>query len=255
MSSNETITSRRNPLCLHIKKLGTSRSYRDECGAFLCDGKKLLEEALKYGAEIETVITASDLPFALPAKTRLYRAEQTLIDSISPLKTAQDTLFVCKIPETGEVSDFSENITGTHILLDNVQDPGNVGTIIRTANAFGIKSVILTGNCADPYNPKTIRASMGASFRQKVYRLEQDELIMLRENGARFIGAVPGENSEDISDVSLKNSIIAIGNEGTGLSDEVLSLCETRVRIPISPDCDSLNAAAAAAIIMWLARG
>ena len=251
----ETITSRRNPLCIHIKKLGASRSYREERGAFLCDGKKLLDEALKCGAEIEAVITASHLSFPLPVETRVYYADRELINSISPLTSAQDTLFVCKLPKTSEGESFSVDSTGTHILLDSVQDPGNAGTIIRTANAFGIKSVILTGECADPYNPKTIRASMGAVFRQKTCRLDFAGLVRLKESGARFIGAAPGENSEDISDVSLKGSIIAIGNEGAGLSDEVLSLCETRVRIPISPDCDSLNAAAAAAIIMWSARG
>ena len=247
----EKITSRRNPLCMHIKKLGESRSYRESCGEFLCDGEKLLEEALTFGAEITAVLTASRIPFPLSVDTRMCYTDHSIIDSVSPLKNAQDTLFTCKIPQSAESGDC---FTGTHILLDGVQDPGNVGTIIRTANAFGIKCVILTGACADPYNPKTVRASMGALFRQRICRLEIAELSRLKELGVRFIGAVPGEKSKDISRVKLSDSIIAIGSEGQGLSEEVLTLCSMKVRIPISTECESLNAAVAAAIIIWLAK-
>ena len=242
-------------MCLHIKKLGTSRSYREDCGEFLCDGLKLLEEAIKCEAEITTVITTSRISFSLPVETRLFNAERALIDSISPLTNAQDALFICKIPETGECVKWDDFHSGAHILLDGVQDPGNVGTIIRTANAFGVKSVILTGTCADLYNPKTIRAAMGATFRQKICRLDYADLERLKDNGARFIGAALGETSSEISKVSLEDSIVAIGNEGAGLSEQVLSLCGSRVMIPISRDCESLNAAVAAAIIMWSASG
>ena len=247
----EKITSRRNPLCMQIKKLGESRSYRESCGEFLCDGEKLLEEALASGAEITAVLTASSIPFPLPVDTRVYYAGPGIVDSISPLKNAQDTLFTCKIPRQAVCGDC---LTGTHILLDGVQDPGNVGTIIRTANAFGIERVILTGACADQYNPKTVRASMGALFRQRICRLNLSELNWLRDQGVRFIGAVSGEKSQNITGIELKNSIIAIGNEGQGLSLEILALCSERVRIPISPECESLNAAVAAAIIIWMAR-
>ena len=244
----ETITSRRNPLCLHMKMLGASGSYRDETCEFLCDGAKLLEEAVTNGAEVTAVLAASRLPFQIPANTRVFFAERGIIDSLSPLKNGQDTLFTCKIPREAKLTEMR----GTHILLDGMQDPGNIGAIIRTASAFGIKSVILTGNCADLYNPKTIRASMGAIFRQEIYRFSIEKLAKLVEaEGVRLIAAMPADGVKELTDVSLKDSIIAIGNEGHGLSAEVLALCGEKVTIRLSPGCESLNAAAAAAIIIW----
>ena len=243
----EKITSRRNPLCTHLKKLGTGKGYRDEHGEFLCDGIKLLEEAVKSGAAITAVLTASHIPFPLPVETRVYYTDRSIIDSLSPLKNPQDTLFTCKMPERVAMSDTA----GTHILLDGVQDPGNVGTIIRTADAFGIDSVILTGGCADLYNPKTIRATMGALFRQRIFHLSMQNITQLHDDGVKFIGAAAGENSRDINDADLSNAIIVVGNEGQGLSGEVTILCHDMITIPTEPVCESLNVSAAAAIIMW----
>ena len=242
----EQITSRRNPLCLHLKKLGESRGYREQSGEFLCDGLKLLEEAIRSNAYVTTVLTASRVVFPLQLDTRLHYTERNLIDSLSPLKHAQDTLFACKIQHADAAFE-----PGAHILLDGVQDPGNVGTIIRTANAFGIKSVILADGCADPYNPKSVRASMGAIFRQKIRFAGASDLIALKENGIRFVGAAIGGGCLDVSELDLKDTIIAIGSERRGLSKEVLSLCDERLTIPMSPECESLNASVAAAIIMW----
>ena len=236
-------------MCEHLKKLGASRGYRAESGEFLCDGIKLLEEAVNNDAEITNVLTASCVPFPLPLDTRIAYADRRIIDSISPLQNAQDTVFSCKIPLKSALADIS----GTHILLDGVQDPGNVGTIIRTANAFGVGSVILTNGCADPYNPKTVRATMGALFRQKIFQATLEELRALCDNGARIIGAIPG-GAALIPEVAVSGAIIAVGSEGRGLSDEILSMCNEKVTIPISPDCESLNAAVAASIFMWEAR-
>ena len=255
----EKITSRKNPLAVHIKKLGTSRSYRQEQGEFLCDGIKLLEEAVMSNIGIISVLTASNVPFPLSMDTRVYYTDRGIIDYLSPLKNAQDMLFSCKLPQMDKMERpglayEAHDKKGTHILLDGVQDPGNVGAVIRTANAFGIGSVILTGECADPYNPKAIRASMGAIFRQQIYYMTLPELTELKDNGAVFIGAALREDSRDVRDADLSSAIIAIGGEGRGLSEEVLDLCDDRVMIPISPDCESLNAAIAASIIMWETR-
>ena len=291
----ETITSRANPLAVHMKKLGAQRSYREQCGEILCDGIKLLEEAITSNIEITAVLTSSNTLPPLPKETRIYAAPRELIDSLSPLKNAQDTLFACKTPPPCSTTDMS----GTHILLDNIQDPGNLGTIIRAANAFSIKSVIMTGTCADLWNPKTIRSSMGSVFKQRTHQLSISELEELRNDGIKLVGTataedkvplvaalyrgqfavdgyqlpvdgglVAGENrkltaeseqfsaaskgiTKSIFDICLKNAIIAIGNEGRGLSEAVMSLCDETITIPISPNCESLNAATAAAIIMW----
>ena len=262
----EKITSRKNPLAMHVKKLGVSREYRKECGEFLCDGIKLLEEAVKSGAEIIAVLTASNVPFPLPLETRVFYSDRSLIDSLSPLKNAQDTLFTCRVRSieymensefripSSELSYTASVSSGAHILLDGIQDPGNVGAIIRTANALGIRNVLLTNGCADPYNPKTIRASMGAIFRQRFYSMSFSELSKLKEKNVRFIGAVSDDGCKDISSINMSSSIVAIGSEGSGLSDEVLSLCDELLTIPISPKSESLNASVAAAIIMWEAH-
>ena len=283
----ERITSRKNPLCVHIKKLGASRGYRTVSGEFLCDGLKLLDEAVNNGAVVKTVLTCSELPFPLPLETRVCFTSRDIIDSLSPLKNSQDTLFVCRMPDSGEnrtsdtvecqkpdgnkckmldtdvsrtpdggssfgTADSNDNINiGSAILLDSLQDPGNVGTIIRTADALGILEIMLYGSYADLYNPKTIRATMGAIFRQKVTSVSLDELKALIGSGVRMLGASVGENCRDIAQIDLNGSIIAIGSEGNGLSEPILSLCDELITIPISTGCDSLNAATAASIIMW----
>ncbi|MCL2408548.1 MAG: RNA methyltransferase [Oscillospiraceae bacterium] len=243
----ELITSRKNPLCVHVKKLGANRAYRQERGEFLCDGAKLLEEAIKSNADITAVFTTADIH--LPKGVRIFRAAQELLDSLSPLKNAQDVLFTCKMPEPSAFTPDSAS-AGTHILLDGIQDPGNLGTIIRTANAFGISSVILLDGCADLYSPKTIRASMGAIFRQHVYYTNVSELKAFSNRSSLEIVGTTLEGA-DVSGISLKNAIIAIGSEGQGLSAPVLSMCRELVSIPMSQGCESLNAAVAASIIMW----
>ena len=243
----EMIVSRRNPLCLHIRRLGASRGYRQQCGEFLCDGGKLLEEALKEKAQVVAVLGCKGIPLPQPDGVRVCYADRDLIDYLSPLKNAQGVLFTCKVPK-----EQSGHAPGTHILLDGLQDPGNVGAIIRTADAFGIKSVILACGCADPYNPKAVRASMGAVFRQKIRHAGYKELKKLKEEGVRFVAAAPG--SSDISGAEIKGSIIAIGSEGGGLCPEVLCLCDERVWIPLEPGRESLNAAVAAGIIIWSVR-
>ena len=243
----EKITSRRNPLCIHLKKLGSSCGYRRSCGQFLCDGIKLLEEAVIFGAEICTVLTTSDISFPLSIDTVVYQTDRGIIDSLSPLKNAQDVLFVCKIPN----STMYPKSSGIKILLDSVADPGNVGAIIRTANAFGISGVILTGECADPYNPKSVRASMGAIFRQSIINMNITGLTKMFNDGQKFIGSSVDADCRSIHDVNISDAIIVIGNEGRGISTDVLLLCSEKLRIPISPNCESLNAAIAAAIIMW----
>lgn len=243
----ERITSRRNPICVHMKRLGESRGYRQEHGQFLCDGIKLLEEAVQSGVEVMAVLTASEIPYPLLVETRVYHCDRNIVDSVSPLKSSTGPVFTCSMPR--ERNPITSE--GTHILLDSLQDPGNIGAIIRTADAFGIKSVIMSKMCADAYNPKAIRASMGAIFRQEIHVMELAELEKLKYIGFRIIGAEAGEIQRDISGVPLQNSIVAIGNEGNGLSMDVRSLCDEMVTIPISHKCESLNAAVAAAIVMW----
>jgi TrmH family RNA methyltransferase len=140
------------------------------------------------------------------------------------------------------------------IILEGVQDPGNVGAVVRTADAFGIGAVVLTGGCADPYNPKTVRATMGAIFRQNIIVTDMSGVAALKLNGYLLYGASLGEGSRDIREVPLQNAAVAIGSEGHGLSDDMLALCDEKLVIPMSPKSESLNAAVAASIVMWEMR-
>ena len=251
----EKITSRRNAGCIHVKKLGASRAYRSEHEEFVCDGKTLLREAIGSDAKIVSVFSLSPVTQQLPEGTRVFDVSDDILDSLSALKNSQDVLFVCKMPDNTDVN----YQIGTHILLDNIQDPGNVGTIIRSAYAFGIESVILTESSADPYNPKAIRASMGAIFKQLVNILTPEALISLKQSGVRFIGTSSDRGFPEKTVVPLRetlklnlnNSIIMFGNEGNGISEDMLALCDEMVTIPLATDCESLNVAAAASIIMW----
>jgi len=199
-----------------MRKLAKSKTYRYEHNQFICDGIKLLEEALSSSVKIDIVLTTKNLDYNFSDDTCVYLINEAIADSISPLQTSQGLLFVCSIPDVS-LCDYN---TGTHILLDNIQDPGNVGTIIRSAFAFGIKSLILTGGTADIWNPKTLRASMGAVFNLHIAVKNCDEIIELKNNGVRFIGTASDQSSVDIKSADFSDSIIILGNEGQGISKE-----------------------------------
>lgn len=246
----ERLTSRRNDRIVHMKKLGAYRAYRRLHGEFICDGVKLLREAIDHGADITTVLTSGELPEYVPSETDVFEVPGEILDHVSPLKTAQDVVFSCRIQD-GSLSPKGDGI----VILERIQDPGNVGTVIRTANAFGIGTVILTGGCADLYNPKTVRATMGAIFRQRIIETDLDGIMSLKDSGMRILGAALGGGSRDLREVSFADCAVAVGSEGSGLSDEMLSICDERVLIPMSEECESLNAAIAASVIMWEMSG
>ena len=166
----ERITSRRNPLLTHTKKLLTSRSYREKTGEFAADGVKLLAEAARWYPGLTTVIAEDGIELCkLPEQTRVVRVPKDVMQSISLMDAPQGAIFLCRLPEAAPAA----LVPGT-LLLDGIQDPGNLGTILRTADALQIPAVLLDG-CADPYNPKTVRASMGAVFRTQPVRMTRQQ--------------------------------------------------------------------------------
>ena len=241
------LTSRSNQVCVHLKKLGKSKKYREEKNQFLCDGEKLLKEAIYAQADIDIILTTKPIDYNLPDRTQIYRVSNEIINSISPLINPQGVLFSCNMKKPAKTN-YTE---GIHIMLDRIQDPGNVGTIIRCSDAFSIKSVILTGSSADIYNPKTLRGSMGGIFRQELSVLSTKEIFELKKQNVTFIGASNNNDSMDIREVDLSDAIIILGNEGQGISKELFDICDIKMKIPLLPECESINVAAAAAIIMW----
>ena len=243
----DVLSSRKNPLVTHIKKLSANKGYRRQCGEFFCEGQKLLAEALESGAVLSSVIFSGDQPM-LPQGVRAVKASEDIIASISQMKSPPQVVFVCKIPDLQRPL-----VSGKHMVLENMQDPGNIGTIIRTANAFDFASVVLLGACADPYSPKAVRASMGAVFRQTILEMGQSDLIgSLDKLGIPLYCAALTENATDLRQTILTNNVaIAVGNEGQGLSPELLNAKGQAIMIPMMPNTESLNAAAAATVLMW----
>lgn len=245
----ERITSRSNPLITHIRRLLRDRSYRREQGEFVCDGVKLLGEALRWRAELTAVLCTGSVPAALPEHVRAAEVPESLMASLSPMKAPQGALFTCRMPNLCP----PERLEGrTFLLLDGLQDPGNVGTIWRSADAFGASGLLLTGSCADPFSWKAARASMGAVFRLPVWELEYEAISALcRRSDLPLYGAALREDTMDLRELSHAPCVIAVGSEGSGLSDELLSRCRATVKIPMEPTCESLNAAMAATTILW----
>lgn len=244
----ENITSRKNRIVVHMRSVASDAQYRSDCGQFICEGEKTLREALAAGVELGCVLwkdAAGDI--SLPDAAEQFTAPADLFDYASFMKSGAGPLFTVKIPHREPGREINRAI-----VLENLQDPGNVGTVIRTANAFGIDAVILCGACADLYNPKTVRASMGAIFRQRVMEMSLAELeAFSHERALPIYGAALSNKAADIREICLDRAIAAIGSEGRGLSAELLSICDGELIIPMRPEAESLNAAVAASVVMW----
>ncbi len=247
----EIITSRSNPIVSQIRKLEKDRSYRRETGLFLCDSPKLCAEALRWQPEgVHTALfTPGNEPEGLPASCRALQVTEGIMSAISPAKTPQGQLFLCRIPGAA----LPQALTGSrYLILDGLQDPGNVGTIWRTADAFGADGLLLSNHCADPWHSKTLRATMGAAFRLPVWEGTPAEIAaLLARSSIDLYGTALRADTVDLRTFPGGRAAVVIGSEGRGISEEMLSLCRQTWKIPMEPRCESLNAAAAAAVVLW----
>ena len=249
--TGEYITSRKNPLIQQVRRLLSSRKAREEAGLFAADGTKLLEEAVRYCPGLKTVILAGDVQTQVPDSVRVVRVSEDVMSSVSPMASPQGALFVCELPAE---QPFVPR--GGMLLLDGIQDPGNLGTILRTADALDIPGALLEG-CADPFSHKVVRASMGAVFRREVIRASWDQVLSdCREKGIPIGVTALSERASDLRQAELGSMAVVIGSEGQGVRQEILRSADAELIIPMNPHCESLNAAVAAAIVMWeMARG
>ena len=248
--SRERISSRSNPLLARIRRLKGRRSARREEGTFLCEGPKMLEEALRWGAQVETVVCAQGTALPqLPGQVRVVEVPEDLLAAAADTQAPQGVVFLCR----GESLALPERLEGERfLLLDGVQDPGNVGTIWRSADAFGADGIILCGPCADPWSPKTVRATMGAVFRLPVWEAPLTEAASrLREKGIPLYATALREDTLDVRRADLRRAAVIVGSEGRGVSPLALELCEQTLKIPMRERCESLNAAAAATVVLW----
>lgn len=244
--NQERITARKNPFLQQVRRLLSSRKEREQTGLFVADGIKLLAEAARWWPGLETVILSDGVETDVPAGVRVVRVPEDVMASISPMQAPQGALFVCRMPEKA-----SWCPQPGMLLLDGIQDPGNLGTILRTADALDVPVVLLEG-CADPYNHKTVRASMGAIFRRPVQQATWEQVRQMCAE-AKIPVAVTAlrEDAVDLRHAAPEQMAVVIGSEGQGVRREILESADQTLIIPMNPHCESLNAAIAATIVMW----
>ena len=248
----EKITSRENAKIKYACRLSSSAAFRRSEGRFLAEGRKLCPELCR-GAQLETLFYTENAMAKCPELADLpgehYLVEDHVADKLADVGTHQGVFGVFRTP----VHTLDEVRTGgRYLALERVQDPGNVGAVLRTADAFGCDGVVLLAGCADPFSVKTLRSSMGAVFRVPVWCTDAETLhLRLHEAGLPLYGAALRDDTEDARALDLRRCAIAIGSEGRGLTEQVLALCDRTVRIPMEAHCESLNAAMAAAVLLW----
>ncbi len=241
----ERITSRKNPLLQQVKKLLASRKDREAAQLYAADGTKLLEEAAKYAA-LDTVILSDGVEARVPENVRVVRVPGDVMESISPMRSPQGALFLCKLPDQKQFVPRKGML-----LLDGIQDPGNLGTILRTADALNVPVCLLEG-CADPYSHKVVRASMGAVFRTDVIQSTWEEVKRSCEAAGIPVAVTAlSDRASDIRNADVSAMAVVIGSEGQGVRKEILDAADGELIIPMNPHCESLNAAVAATIVMW----
>ena len=247
--TEQRITSRKNPFLQQVKKLLSSRKAREEAGLFVSDGTKLLAEAVKYYPGLDTVILSDGVQAEVPVSVKVIRVPGDVMESISPMQSPQGALFLCRLPEKTAVA-----AKPGMLVLDGIQDPGNLGTILRTADALDIPVVLLEG-CADPYSHKVVRSSMGAVFRTPVVQSTWEELRKACRDAGIPVGVTALSNrASDIREADVSRMAVVIGSEGQGVRKKILDAADAELIIPMNPHCESLNAAVAATIVMWQMR-
>lgn len=253
----EKITSRSNNLIKHIKKLFTSHKYRAENFQFALEGARLCFDVLnsECGADILLLTETADCKYAdkcsqlVNGFDKVFYISDELAAYLSETKNPQGVFAVCS-QRTGS---FYPERGKKYIALDKIQDPANLGAIIRTAEALGVDGAVLSG-CCDLYNPKVLRSSMGGVLRLPVLQCDDlaKEIRNLNSQGFNSYAAVPDSSAPDIKDISFNGSdICVIGNEGNGVSDDVKEACSGLLTINMLGRAESLNASVAAAIVMW----
>ena len=268
---DEIISSRNNPTVKWAASLKDKKG-RDNEGRFIAEGEKLSYEAIEAGLPITNIfvaeskrdkiipkLSALDCKFAC-AEASVQVLADSVFEKISTEIAPQGVISVIKHLDFLRQSDiiykeeFSQSECGRSIVLCSVRDPGNLGSAIRSAVAFGVENIILSSDCADIYNPKTVRGAMGSLFRVKVTRVSdlKKYIEAMHSFGRRVYAAELSETAKPLGTISLtKWDAVIIGNEGHGIPRDISALCDSGIYIPISSKTESLNASVAAAIFMW----
>ncbi len=244
------ITSSSNAAYKHIKSL-QDKKYRKKHSEYTVEGIKSVRDAIASGRKVKKVIISDSFEqeFDYPENTEVIQMSESLFNKLCDTQTPQGIMAVIAMED---FAGFIPDKDKAYIYCDGVNDPGNLGTIIRTADAAGFGGVLLSKGAVDLYSPKTVRASMGSFFNiQVVTGLDIDDLKAYKADGFELYGGALGENTIDYRSADMKKpTIIIVGNEANGITSEVQELCQC-VKIPILGKAESLNVSIAAAILMY----
>lgn len=246
------ITSRDNKIFKTAMLLKTSKG-RNENNMFVIEGIRSVRDAVKKGAQISYIILKEKTNLDFDVSCPVYTFAPKLFAEISDTVTPQGIIAVCKM-KNYTLSELSQDEKSCVIMCETLQDPGNVGTIIRTAHAAGCTGVVLTKGCCDLYNPKIVRATMSGIFSVKVVRDVQsiDAIEYFKELGYKIVAGALSDDAVDFYCADLKGKcLIIIGNEGNGVQETTLKACDSVLKIPMKEDAESLNAAVAGAVMIY----
>jgi len=253
----QTITSKDNELIKHIRKL-KDKKYRDESNEYVVEGVKLVEEAVKENAKIKQIIVCEDTTrtYEIPthimleiARYECISVSNKIFNIITQVTNPQGIMAIIEKNAQDAQIDYSQDII---VVLDDVQDPGNLGTILRTVDSIGLNQIIVSKGTADAFNSKVVRSTMGAIFRIKIIEVEnlaQAIKEMRKHHFKLMVTSLQTKNS--IYDIDFYKKIIVIGNEANGVSKEIQDMADEKAKIPMLGRTESLNASVAAGVVMY----
>ena len=253
----QIITSKDNELIKHVRKL-KDKKYRDEYNEYVVEGIKIVEEAVKENVKIKQIIICNDTTktYEIPthimleiAKYECIYVTDKIFNLITQVTNPQGIMAIIEKNSKENEIDYTQDII---LALDDVQDPGNLGTILRTADSIGLNQIVVSKGTADAFNSKVVRSTMGAIFRIKI--VETENLIqsikeMKKHHFKLMVTSLQTENS--IYDINFNKKIIVIGNEANGVSKEIQDMADEKAKIPMFGRTESLNASVAAGIVMY----
>ena len=253
----QTISSKDNELIKHIKKL-KDKKERDLSNEYIIEGIKLIQEAIQENAKIKQIIICDDcektesIPKDLMyeiAKQECIYVTNKVFDSITEVMNPQGILAIIEKQSKEIQIDDKQDII---LALDDIQDPGNLGTILRTADSIGLTQILVSKGTADSYNPKVVRSTMGAIFRVKIIECEDLVKTLKEIKKHKFeivVSSLQTDNS--IYDINYHKKVIVIGNEANGVKKEIQDLADKKIKIPMLGKTESLNASVATGIILY----
>jgi len=253
----QVITSKDNEVIKSIRKL-KDKKYREIENKYIVEGIKLIKEAIEENAKIDTVVVCEDclendtieqkLLYEIAKYNCVYVSEK-VFSAVTEVTNPQGILAVVNKENREEDINYEEDVI---VVLDGIQDPGNLGTILRTVDSVGLTQIVVSNKTADAYNPKVVRSTMGAIYRVKV--IESNDLVKTLKEMKKHkykVLATSLETEKSLYDIDFSKKVIVIGNEANGVSKEILEIADEKIKIPMLGKTESLNASVATGVILY----